>query len=180
MATILRKFLYLDSAAVDTHLATLEGYVVEGLSEHTETKKGTRSSELGLSKVVSAKRQAGADESAEVKQKRAITGPSRFQRLYELVEAERDAPLDAFDVAIWSQFKRGEILEIEASTRVPELFVLNEAIDSAAEIAGAMAHFGINPLSDPDTRSQFDQALYLAEPVGHHDVPLVLNPISTP
>jgi hypothetical protein len=152
---LLRKFLYLDTALVDDYLSQLEGYVVEGPIDQTDTVKGTKGGKLGINSVLKAEGSAGAESTSETRQRRVITPRARFQQLYKLLEEEDSIqPLDAFDPDIVSQLRRGEVLEIEALLRVPEIFLATDAMSgldtwltSFSELADTFGLEGVNPLA---------------------------------
>ena len=133
---ILRNFLFLDTVAVDNYLAAVEGSLVEGMFEQTDVEKRQKSGKGGISKVVNIEGGMGSEESTETKQRRLLNDSAKFQRLYNFLNEQDSVQfLDAFDPDIWNQFRRGEVLEIEASIKIPDIFALNEAVEAAAPLA---------------------------------------------
>jgi len=178
---ILRNFLFLDTGAVDNYLAAAEGSLLEGPFEQTDVEKRVKGGKVGLSKVVTVEGNAGAEGSTETKQKRSLNYSAKFQRLYDILENQDSIQqLDAFDPAIWNQFRRGEVLEVEATIRIPQMFALSEAVEVAAPLAELLTLFGQNPLADPQTQQQFEMARGTAQLFETEPVPLLFEAASTP
>lgn len=178
---ILRNFLFLDTKAVDNYLAAAEGSLMEGSFEQTDVEKRTKLGKAGVSKVVTVEGNTGVEASTETKQKRSLNDSAKFQRLYDILEEQESIQqLDAFDPGIWEQFRRGEVLEIEALIRIPQVFALSEAVEVTTPIAELMGLFGQNPLADPQTKQQFEQARSTAQLFESEPIPLLFEAVSTP
>lgn len=113
---MLRNFLYLDTSTVSDYLSSLEGSVIDGQVDHTQSTKNEKSIR-GDFKVLQGG--LGGSGSSETKEKRLVTDAARFQRLYELIREKHLQYLDAFDDAIWQQIQRGELLELPGKIRFP-------------------------------------------------------------
>jgi hypothetical protein len=174
---ILRNFLFLDIATMTDYLSTLEGSIVEGPIDQTEVEKREKGGKAGY-KIIEGS--AASEASTETKQKLAVTDAARFQRLYELLEQQNLIQfLDAFDTDIWSQLRRGELLEIQATIRLPESFMLTQAVEDFAPLLDIMAAFDEDPLSDPKTRNAFEGIRAVAKLTEKKHIPLLFEAAST-
>jgi hypothetical protein len=119
----LRRFLYLDETLTDNFLAQLEGGVYKEESQTTTTgqeKKRGAGGGVGPVKAELSGSRTGEDvTSRTVKQ----LADGAFARLAKRLE-EDDAVqwLEALDSGIWTQLRRGEVLEVEATLVLPTLF----------------------------------------------------------
>jgi hypothetical protein len=140
---ILRRFLYLDAELTGEFLAQLEG---GRFSEEELSTRGQSSRDLGGglgTHGISARAAKGSSSEEEASRTVTQTPESEFARLAELLE-ENDALqfLEALDEQIWSQIRRGEILEIEADIAVSSLQKIGELagafgdLQKLAELAG--------------------------------------------
>ena len=94
----LRRFLYLDTAAVSDYLSAILGGVPEGTVDTTD--KGGSGFVAG-GKVGPAELRGSRDALQEERRTLRITDEARFQQLHSLLEQGREIqPLGAFDPAI--------------------------------------------------------------------------------
>jgi len=175
---ILRNFLFLDTATMTDYLSTLEGYVIEGTVGQTDVGKKEKGGKLAA-KVIEGG--ATSEVSTETRRQLAIPDAARFQRLYELLQ-EQDLIqfLDAFDVEIWNQLERGELLEVQATIRLPELLTLTQMVEDLFPLLDVMTAFGQDPLNDPEARIAFDGMREVGKLTKQKHVPLLFGATSTP
>jgi hypothetical protein len=175
---ILRNFLFLDTATMTDYLSTLEGYVVEGTVDQTDVGKREKGGKLAA-KVIEGG--ASSEVSTETKQKLTVPDAAKFQRLYEILE-EQDLIqyLDAFDEEIWNQLKRGELLEVQAAIRLPELLAVTKMVEDLSPLLGVMTALGQDPLDDPEARVAFDGMREVGKLTKQKHVPLLFEAVSTP
>lgn len=175
---ILRNFLFLDTATMEDYLATLEGYVIEGTVDQTEVEKKDRSGKAGY-KIVEG--EIASEKSTETKQKLAVTDGAKFQKLYELLEKKDSVQfLDAFDEEIWTQLRRGELLEVDAIIRFPKPFTLTQAIEDLSPLMDIMATFGEDSLADPKSRAALEGMSAIAKLAEGKPIPILFEAASTP
>jgi hypothetical protein len=89
---ILRSFLYLDSSTVSNYLSSLDGWVVEGPVDHTQSAKHDKGLKASI-KIAEGALSGGG--SSETKEKRLVTDAAKFQRLYDLIAEDYIQYLDA-------------------------------------------------------------------------------------
>lgn len=172
----LRKFLFLDTDTVSEYLSQLEGFVVEGEIEQTETEQRQKGGRLGY-KILEGS--AGSESSLETKQRMRLTPEAQYQRLYELL-GEDVQYLESFDMEIWSQIKRGEILEVQVVAQLPEIFSLTQLAESASPLMKLMAIVGQDPLADAGTREAFEGFGLIGDVISEKPIPLLLKASGTP
>lgn len=174
---ILRNFLFLDIATVADYLSVLEGSIVEGAIDQTEVEKRAKGGKAGY-KIVEGS--AASETSMETKQKRIVTDAAQFQSLYELLEDQELIQfLDAFDAGIWNQLRRGELLEVQASIRLPGSFLLTQTIENISPLLDIMRIAGQDPLADPKSRTAFEGMRALSKLAGEQHIPLIFEAVST-
>jgi len=175
---ILRNFLYLDNSALDDYLATLQGAILDGPIEQTEIGKSGKGGKLGY-KLVEGN--ISSESSLEKKRKLAVTDAAKFQQLYEILEElEMIKYLDLFDGQTWSEIRRGDLLEIQTITRLPELFGILQTVDEISPLIGFMKTIGQDPLADNDTKEKFEKLSGLSQVMDNQAIPILCQAVSTP
>jgi len=175
---MLRNFLFLDTSAVDDYLAALQGSILDGPIEQTETGKSEKGGKAGY-KIIEGN--ITSETSTEKKQKLAVTDAAKFQQLYEIIENQQMLKfLDLIDEDTWSDIRRGDLLEIEASIRLPEWFTMTQLVDDLYPLIQLMTAFGQDPLADPTVKTAIDGISGLAKITEKQPVPLLFEATSTP
>jgi hypothetical protein len=140
---ILRNFLYLDEGLTSEYLAQLEGGVY---AEEDQSEKGTRNRAVeggARAGPFNAKGSKGSNTEETSGRKMRQTPEGNYRRLEQVLEAE-DAMqwLDAFDEAIWTGLKRGELVQVESIVKVPSLYQWTEMAASSEPLMQMMDAFG--------------------------------------
>jgi hypothetical protein len=175
---ILRNFLFLDTATMADYLAALEGSIIEGVIDQTEVTKREKGGKAGY-KVIEAS--AASETSTEAKQKLVVTDAAQFQKLYESLEEQKLIQfLEAFDAEIWKQLRRGEILEIQANIKLPQSFLLTQAIENLSPLVDIMKAFDQSPLADPQARAAFEGMRAVSKLTENQPIPLLFEATATP
>lgn len=178
MSLILRNFLFLDKATMADYLSQLEGSVAGGVIDQTTTERRHKGGKAGY-KIIEG--HAGSETSTETRQQAVVTDASQFQRLYDLLVDENAIQvLDAFDAEIWSQLRRGEVLEVQAAIRLPKPFLLTQAAENISPLIDILAAFDKDPIADADTRLAFEGMRAVGKLTEEQPVPLVFEAASTP
>lgn len=125
---ILRNFLYLDNNMMEDYLSALDGYLIE---ERSETKTDNYANDVeGNLKIL--KGNMATECETTVNSKQAITYASRFQKLYELMNKNKEITyIDKINTKNWSKIQRGNILEIETNIEIAKSFCNFKAIKDA-------------------------------------------------
>jgi hypothetical protein len=173
---ILRNFLYLDSATVSDYLSSLDGSVVEGPVDHTQSAKHEKGFKTSL-KIVEGGLSGGG--SSETKEKRLVTDAAKFQRLYELIGEEQVQYLDGFDDTIWQQIRRGELLELQCTLKIPEFFKVTQLVDAFAPMVDILKAVDAS-LVDAKAEAIIKGFGGLSKMLAEKPVPLMFEPVSTP
>lgn len=178
---MLRNFLYLDTYTLNDYLATLEGYVVNGSIDQTETETKGRKGEAGYSSIGVG---ISKENSTEHNQKLAVTDGAKFQKLYKLLEEGENENsfknLDLFDIETWNQIRRGDLLEIESQIHLPESFTLLKTVGDINPLINIMSVVGEDPLGDQKSKAAFDGLSSLSKISEEKPIPIIFNAISTP
>lgn len=172
---ILRNFLYLDTSTLSDYLSTLEGYIEQEVDE-TETEANHKGGKLAF-KVVEGS--GDSKKSTETRRRLAVTDAAQFQRLYELLE-DIDAVqyLEAFDLEIWQQLQRNEVLEIQANLRIPNFLLQLHQAKSLTPYIELMQIIGEDPLSDPKTAEAVTGVRSLHNILADKPIPLLFEAVS--
>jgi hypothetical protein len=116
---VLRNFLYLDQDMMEDYLATLEGYITEQREEE-KIDKFTNGVEGNL---IALKGDLATETGNRINSKQAITYAAKFKRLYESLEKDKLVNyIEKMDEKKWSNIRRSEIVEIEATIRISDKF----------------------------------------------------------
>ena len=173
---ILRNFLYLDSSTVSDYLSSLDGSIVEGPIDHTQSAKHDKGIKANL-RIAEGSLSGGG--SSETKEKRLVTDAAKFQRLYELVAQDQVQYLDAFDDAIWQQVRRGELLELQCTIKVPEFFKMTQIVDAFAPMVDIFKAVDAS-MVDAKTEAAIKGFGGLSKMLSDKPIPLLFEPVSTP
>lgn len=129
----LRRFMYLNDDIVGQFLAQVEGGEFD---EQRITDQQGSSSGLGLSVKAgpaSAHADRGKSGSSQAETVVRQSGPSRFNRLHSILEADHQlSSLNVADDGIWEQLEMGEIIEAVVTLEVPEFFQKMEQMSGFA------------------------------------------------
>lgn len=174
---MLRNFSYLDAEALDQYLAQLEGSIGDNYAERATGKRGGK---VGMAYHGTGAEYSGSKE-VEISQTRKIPAAARFKRLHDMLTKSEDIQyLDGFDDKIWQQLKRGELLEIQASIRLPEAVSLMQALPAFGQVLGVMERFTETPLDNPEEAEKYKALAELMSGPEDGQVPIVFEAISTP
>jgi len=174
---ILRNFLYLDTGTLSDYLSTLDGYIEQEVDE-TETEASQKGGKLTV-KV--AEGSGASEKSTETRRKLAVTDAARFQRLYELLEdANAVQYLEAFDLEIWQQLQRDEVLEIQANLRIPNILLQLQQAKNLTPYIELMQLVGEDPLADPKTAEAVTGMSSLHSILAEKPIPLLFEAVSAP
>ncbi|KPV50449.1 hypothetical protein SE17_26895 [Kouleothrix aurantiaca] len=174
----LRDFLFLDTQVISDYLSSLEGYIVEGPVEQTESGEKGADGKFDL-KAVSAG--AKLSKSTETKRKLAITDVAQFQQLYDLLEEQEELQyLEAFDEAIWNQLRRGEVLEIQAKIKLPKGLLITRDVENIAPLLDLMQFLGQDPLADQQAKTAFEGMRAVGKSIEDQPIPIIFEAVSTP
>ncbi len=174
---ILRNFLFLDTDTLDDYLATLEGYVVDGSIDQTETEKKDLTGKAGY-KIIEG--EVATEKSKEMKQTLAVTNAAKFQRLYELLEKQDGFKfLDLLDQDTWEQIRRGDILEIEAKIHLPKSFTMMQVANDISPLLDIMSQVGEEPFGDAKSKVAFEGIKSISKLSGEKPIPIIFEMSST-
>lgn len=174
---ILRKFLYLDTDTLSDYLSTLEGYIEQEVDE-TETQASQKGGKLTV-KVVEGS--GTSEKSTETRRKLAVTDAARFQRLYELLQDDNAVQyLEAFDLEIWQQLQRNEVLEVQARMRIPNILLQLQQANDLTPYIKLMQIFGEDPLADQKTAEAMTGMSSLHGILADKPIPLLFEAVSAP
>jgi hypothetical protein len=177
---ILRQFLYLNESLVDEFLAQVEGGLFDSEDER-EGSGGGRNLGAGAS-AGPVRAEAASHRNTDQSRQRVVrqTPESRFDRLHvALSEAEMVQPMQAVDKAIWSQLRRGEILEIEAVTRLSGTATLFRMTEQVTALLPLMDLFGGEV--DSEARENIEKlAEFMKLSGGSASVPIIAELVDSP
>lgn len=132
----LREFLYLDDGLTTQYLAQLDG------GEMMSEERSESSTKLGSAGIKGNLAGVGGDLSKEKSSEASTsisiraTPEAKFAKLESTLEAADSLQyLDAFDQEIWDQLSRGELLLIEGTVEIPEIYRQLEALSSFGPLA---------------------------------------------
>jgi hypothetical protein len=174
---VLRDFLFLDTDVLNDYLSMLEGYVTEEPIEQTEKEQKDAGGKFDLKAIGGEGKVSG---SKETKKKLAITDAARFQNLYELLEEQSAIQvLDAFDVDIWTQLRKGEMLEVDANIRLPQGLLMLKDVENMSSLIDIMKIAGQDPFTDNQARVAYEGMKAVGQSLGERPIPLIFEAAST-
>jgi hypothetical protein len=163
---------------LDDYLATLEGHTFDGPLDRKEVKKKGKGGKAGY-KVVEG--QLTSESAVETKQKFTVTDAAKFQHFYSLIEdQELIRVIDLFDGEYWAGIEKGDLLEIEARLRVPEILSIIQVADEVTPLLDVLKMVGEDPLADPDSKAALEGISSLSRTIETKPIPLIFETISTP
>lgn len=174
---ILRNFLYLDTSILNDYLSTIEGFIEEGPIDQTEVQTKQKS---GTANIKFVEGNLQSETSTETTQKLARTDASKFNKLYNLLSKnEMSQFLDAFDNEIWSQIRRGEILEIPAIINISKVFKLTQDVQNIPHMIDIMRAMGHDPFENEQEAKMFTGINTLGEFAGNQSIPIIFESEAT-
>jgi hypothetical protein len=177
----LRQFAYRDDPLVREFLAQLEGGVFD--EDTTVQRSGKRKGASGRASLgpVGASADVGRDYAEESRRTTKQTGASEFERLHQLLE-QREAIqfLDAIDDNIWSQLRRGEIVEIEAVVQPTGLQKVAELFTTLQQLLPFAQAAGVEETLDSEAMTILTFIRDLANANPRDSVPIIVSLASTP
>ena len=129
-----RNFIFLDTTALNDYYSAVKGGLTDG---HELITKGSKLKSGGL-KVQGIGGNLESESGSELREKVILTEAAKFNELYEFMDSKRDIKyFDYIDDESWKNIKRRDMLEVEVSVKVSELY-------------STMAAFGeIKPMLSP-------------------------------
>jgi hypothetical protein len=174
---ILRDFIFLNTNMLNNYLSTIEGYFADEL-DYSESEKGQKGGKLGYSPIVEGN--ASSETARETKSKRVLTPSSQFQKLYEILEKQEQIKhLDLLDDDYWANIQKGEILEVQATIRIPAFIMQLEQVQGFAPFVNLMQKYGADTVKDSDLIA-FEGMSDLQKISESKTIPLLFQPASTP
>lgn len=139
MARRLRHFTYLDSRMAESYLSSLVGGLPEGGSS-TERANINERGEWGIGLRRTGIGGGRATDSASEDQETFKYNPEGiFSLLYKELEKEEDGeqlllPLQDMDEEAWGELRKGDILELTGTIRIPDMLKAIEAANKLNEL----------------------------------------------
>lgn len=171
-----RNFIYLDTNTLNDYYSTIMG----GLTDSQEfiTKDSNSKSGKGGLPVVSASLESVTE--SESRKELISTDATKFNELYELMNSKGDIQyLDAFDEEIWNSIKRREILEIEVSVKIPELYKTMSAIEDAMPLIGLLEKSGQSLFKNDKEKAMMTGLMSMMNLENGGTIPLICESEST-
>lgn len=146
---MLREFLYLDTALVDTYLAQLEDGLYDESRDLTREGSGKRAEAGVRAAVVSASAGVHGDSNRESERVYRQTPESRFNRLYGKLGA-RNVPDGEFYKSMWGDVAPKEILDVACDVDIPTMSRLMVEGGQLSDIVQLMQSFSPGEVSQGD------------------------------
>jgi hypothetical protein len=186
-AQILRSFSYYDKQFIEDALAALEGALISEstIVQTQESEKSlTGDGQAGISGIARAdlKRTTGSSAKTEVTKQAVMTDASKFQRLYTLLDDEVDSGFQYYDNInsdMWSNFEKGDILELELSLSPSHLCIMTSAMRDLMGIAKVIGNRTGKSIFDSISKEQLsslEMLMSLEELESQKNVPVKMNP----
>ncbi len=172
-----RNFIFLDTVILNDYYSAIKGGLTDGQELVTT---GTKAQSGGV-KVYGVGGSLETETASEVREKVVLTDAAKFDELYKLMDEKRDIQyLDSFDKEIWMQIKRREIIEVEVTVRVPELYKTMNAVGEIMPLVGAFEQvMGQNLFKDEDEKNMINGIMAVLNMSNSEMIPLICESGST-
>lgn len=144
---ILREFLYLDTSLVDTYLAQVEDGLYDESRDLTREGSGRKAEASVRASVVSAGVGGHGDSDHESERTYRQTPESRFNRLYDQLEARNISDLGK---NVWGDVVSKQIIDVACDLDVPTMSRLMVQGEQLADIVQLMQSFSLGEMSEGD------------------------------
>lgn len=175
---LLRDFLYLDVAVMESYLSALQGALFEETIVEKHEKSGEGGGSLGVGPIsVGGKKSSLAG--TEVTRKAKLTDEASFQRLYASLEAEDSVKyFESFDSESWDSVKRNSVVEIVGQLKFSKIAQLASTVDEFLPLAKIYEAAMGNSLVDEKAAEAIAgiQALRSAQAATSKGIPCVFEP----
>lgn len=153
---MLKQFLYLNEDLVSQFISQLEGGLYDEESQSsTESRERKLGGGLGAGPV---KGEAGRTTSAEETVSRTVrqTPWSRYDHLVELIEGQGPIRfIEAADEQLWSDLKRGDIVEVESRLSMPSIARILRVAGGLSELLPLIQALGGDDSLDQEAAQAF-------------------------
>jgi hypothetical protein len=152
-----------------------------GLTDGQELIITGTKSQSGGAKISGIGGTLESETASEVREKVLLTDAAKFDELYKLMELQGDIQyLDCFDKEIWETIKRREILEIEVSVKVPELYKTMSAIGDIMPLMGALEQImGKDMFKNEEEKNVVTGVMSMVNLENSESIPLICESEST-
>lgn len=177
MIKLYRNFIFLDTISLNDYYSAIKGGLTGGQELITTGSK----SQSGGAKISGIGGTLESGTVSEIREKVVLTDAAKFDDLYKLMESQGDIQyLDCFDKEIWESIKRREILEIEVSVKIPELYKTMSAVDDIMPIMGALEQvMGQDMFKDEEERKMMTSFMSMMNLGNSETIPLICESEST-
>lgn len=172
-----RSFIFLDTVTLNDYYSAIKG----GLTDSQELVTTGSKSQSGGAKFSGIGGKLESETASEVREKVILTDAAKFDELFKLMDSQSDIQyLDSFDDKIWNQIKRREILEIEVTAKVPELYKSMNAVSKLIPQMGALEQImGQNLFNNEEEKNMINCIMSFIN-IGNNDtIPLICESEST-
>ncbi|GAB6451388.1 hypothetical protein CQZ91_21595 [Bacillus cereus] len=178
MSIYLREYLYINTSAINDYLIALDQYDYEEATtiEKEENKKGGRA-KFGF-KSVGAEYGQDRNKANETHKKGKITAPAKFNRLFNILEAEQAFKYyEDFSAETWKQIRKNDILEIQGKMTFSNSSKYGDALSQMKKLAEIPLLSSMVNEQDAQMMDSFTQLLDM-----QHDkkIPIILSTLRNP
>lgn len=171
-----RDFQYLNKKMLENYLSTVNGYVEEKV-DVTDTNTSQKSGKLGVSVVEG---NLSSENTNTRTSERILTWPAQFQKLIEFLEKEASLKhIDLFDDEYWNQIRQGEIIEVHANIKLPQLIAQMDKLEEVSPLINLMQQLDMPGVSEMDNKTLLGIS-GVKEILDNKQVPINYQAISTP
>lgn len=165
MIDLYRNFIFLDTNALNDYYSAIMG----GLTDNQQLTTKDTTSRMGNASIKVVGASMGSESESELRKEIILTDAAKFNDLYELMDSNKDIKhLEFMEKTVWDSIRRGNIVEVDVSVRIPDLYNSKGALEDLLPLFNAL-----NSESDPKQKEMMAGIISLMSLGTNDTIPLI-------
>lgn len=166
-----RNFIFLDTTALNDYYSVIKGGITNG---HELITKGSKHKSGGM-RIKGIGGDLGSESASELREKIILTEAAKFNELYEFMESEKDIKyIDYIDNELWESIKRRDIIEVEVSVKISELYSTMAAFKEIKPMLGPLEQMtGKKLFKDNKEKNDIESVMSMLGSIDTEKIPLI-------
>lgn len=140
----LRNFLYLNTKVIEDYVSAIDGFIYDEESQAIATSKGSCLSGKAGFPIIGGSGEHTGHKEEEIKRSVKIGDASKFDKIYNFLESDKDEGLKYYEClsdSIFCELRRDDFLEVLVTARFSKMKELTDSVIKLAELATVIESF---------------------------------------
>lgn len=166
-----RNFIFLDDTALNDYYSVIKGGLTDG---HELITKGSKL-KSGGAKIKGIGGNLESESASELRETVVLTEAAKFNELYDFMESEEDVRyFDDIDDKSWETIKRRDMIEVEVSVKVSELYSTMTALNEIKPMFDTLEQFsGQSVFKNNKEKESIDSFMSMMDAISTETIPLI-------